>query len=213
MGDFYTDPQGRVRPIRGKGAGVFVTGAVLAGVVVAGGGGAAGGGAASSAAGRVVSAKPAARQGQRGEAWRRMRFRTVRNAVREHVECAVHSYGDVREFLLHTPCRSLTRELLVIADGRGGTIVVATYWVRMWRTGDAERLQDLADTYGTGNITPIPAALIDVAELGFSGKYYDSRRARDLVVIAEAEQLTGQPNADVLDAVAEVAAQFPVPKR
>ena len=49
MPDIYTDPQGRVRPITGKGKGAVVAGALALGVFVAsgqaaslGGGGAAG---------------------------------------------------------------------------------------------------------------------------------------------------------------------------
>jgi hypothetical protein len=52
MPDFYTDPQGRVRPIRGKGKGAVVAGALALGRFVAGGQAASLGGGAAAGEGR-----------------------------------------------------------------------------------------------------------------------------------------------------------------
>ncbi|WP_235998652.1 hypothetical protein [Qaidamihabitans albus] len=216
--DFYRDKKGRLRVIPKKGA-TAVTAAALAGVVAfgtggLGAGGAAGGGAADTIAGqsiraKTVNGKSAARKGQRGEAWRRMGMRSVRHHAREAVDCVRHSFGQVQEFFIGTPCRSLRRELLAIADDRGNTIVVSIAWVRMYGSGDAARLRGLIDVHGTGDITPIGSQALGLGGIEFTGDHYGSRRSRSTVVIAEAEPATGAPDPALLDGVAEVAALFP----
>jgi hypothetical protein len=62
-----------------------------------------------------------------------------------------------RQVCLRTPCRSLERTLLVIADVDGYTAVVSIAWVRMGNASRAARLQQLVDTDGTGNISPSEA--------------------------------------------------------
>lgn len=138
-----------------------------------------------------------------------MGLRSVNNAVRRHVNCVVHSYGQVQQFFVTTPCRSLRRELLVVGDGQGNSMVVSIYWVRMRSVAGAIRLRDLADTPGTGNVSPLAGALLGLADIRFTGKHYDSRRSGALVVIAETEPVIGRPDDEVLNAAADLAVEFP----
>ncbi|HEY8371788.1 MAG TPA: hypothetical protein VIL00_03500 [Pseudonocardiaceae bacterium] len=227
---FYTD-NGTVRPITGRKGrgGAFVAAAVLAGAVAASGGGLGGGavatgGMADTAVGGVDSAvtrsirsrtsagRNAAQKGQHDEAWRRMGLgRTTARVVRRAATCAAHSFGQVQEFFLRTPCRSLQRALFAVPDTRGGTIAVAVAWVRMRKSRDAVRLRALVDTYGTGNVTPLAGTALGLSGVRFAGKYYDSRRDGSLVVIAEAAPAGGRPDPELMKGVAQVAAEFPPP--
>jgi hypothetical protein len=73
--------------------------------------------------------------------------------------------------------------------------------------GQEERLRTIADTYGTGNVSPIASAVLELAEVRYPGEFYDSRTDAERVVIAESAVLTGPPDPDML----EVAAQLPAP--
>jgi hypothetical protein len=101
--------------------------------------------------------------------------------------------------------------LVALGDGKGNTIVVSTAWVGMSTSGNAQQLKALADTDGTGNVSPLAGALVDAAGVTFTGRYYGSRRSGKLVVIAEAEPLSGTPDPGLLDGLAEVAVEFPRP--
>lgn len=221
------DPKFRYRPGRGsvpitpkKNSPVVVGAAmVFAAAAVVGGGVSAtvaAGGAVESVVGqsiqaRITSSSNAARRGQYREAWRRMGLRAISREINRELQCAVHSYGQVREFFLRTPCRSLQRTLLVITDADGDTAVVSIAWVRMGNASRAARLQQLVDTDGTGNVSPIASAVLEARGVQFTGEHYASRRTGSLVVIAEAAPDTGQPDAEVLDAAAQVAVVFPSP--
>jgi hypothetical protein len=192
--------------------------AVLIGVVL--GGGAIGGGLAtqSPATGQGTQAtrsvnggKQAARRGQRDQAWQRLGFRNTREALGPAVECAAHSYGQVQEFFVRTPCRELRRMLVLVTDDNGGSVVVSVAWVRMRGLRPARQLRELADEYGTGNVAPIGGAALELGDLRFTGRHYESRRQGSLVVIAEAEPVGGQPEPAMLDALTEVAVLFPPP--
>jgi hypothetical protein len=161
---------------------------------------------------RTTNSKNAARRGRYDEAWRRMGLRTVTREIKRDLECAVHSYGQVREFFLRTPCRSLQRTLLAVCDAQGNTVVVSVAWVRMRNTVSAERLKRLVDTDGTGNVSPIIASeVLSLRGVQFTGKHYASRRTGLLIVIVEAAPGSGQPDTEVLDGAAQVAAEFPPP--
>lgn len=226
MSDFFTDPQRRVRPIAGKsgkrGAGLVTAAALTVALGAFGGGTTGAGGAASvGTAGDVAAVRSlradtaksqrAARRGRATEAWRRIRVKQVRRAVREETRCARHSFGQVQRFFLRTPCRSLTRVLLVLADRDGNVMVVAVAWVRMRRTADARRFKRLEDTDGTGDISPIAGPALALRSLRFTGTHYDSRRDGRLVVVAEAEPVRGHPADPLLDAVTQVAVELPPP--
>lgn len=192
---------------------VLVTSAVGGGAVGGVGGTARAGSAAESVVGqsiqtRVTSSRNAARRGQYSQAWQRMGLRVVTRDNQQELECAAHSYGQVREFFRRTPCRSLQRTLLVVGDGQGNTTVVSIAWVRMRNAVTAQRLKRLVDTDGSGNIV---GAALEHHATRFTGKHYASRRAGSLVVIAEAAPGTGRPDPGVLDGAAKVAVMFPPP--
>ncbi|GGM51018.1 hypothetical protein GCM10012275_22370 [Longimycelium tulufanense] len=223
MPDFFTDPQGRVRPITGKSgkSGKVVAATVLA-VSVAAGGGALGGGAASiggateSAVAQGLRAKTAksrkaAHRGKHDEAWRHMGLRRIKRVARRELRCVPHSFGDTQKFFMQTPCRSLQRSLLAVSDAHDNIIAVSVAWVRMRNAGDATRLRGLVDTYGTGNITPIAGNALELQGIRFIGKHYDSRQDGALFVMAEATPVAGQPDPELMDAVAAVAMEFPPP--
>lgn len=220
MGGFFTRG-GKVRPITPRKGGVGVAAVVLAGAVAFGGGGL-GGGAASvggtvdaavgqSIKARSANAKSAARRGNTDEAWRRLGLKAGRKAVERALECVLHSYGQVQEFFVRSPCRSLERVLLAFGDGQGNTLVVSIAWVRMPSAGSAADLKQLADTDGTGNVSPIASEVLELHGVRFTGRHYSSRRARSLVVIAEAAPGGGMPDPDLLTVVAAVAAELPPP--
>lgn len=184
---------------------VFVAGAVAVGS------GGLGGGTAGSPGSGITSSKDAASKGNQGEAWRRMGLTAVKRAVRQHVNCVVHSFGQVREFFVHNPCRSLERALLAIGDGNGNIIAVSIAWVRMRTTDAAQSLKTLADTDGTGNVSPLGGELLGLSGVKFAGKFYESRRSGTLVVIAEATPGSGRPDPQIMDDAADIAALFPSP--
>jgi hypothetical protein len=199
-----------------KGTGVAAVATV--GVVAIAGGGGFGSGAASSVdsgAGSSLrsksSSKEAARKGQRDAAWQRMGLKIVKKAAKQELLCSTRSFGEIRQFFVHTPCRKLDRMLVAVGDGRGTSIAVTVSWVRMANSTDATKLKNLTDTDGTGNISPLAAAVLSVAEIRFDGHHYDSRQDGSLVVIAEAAPLTGHPGNQVLDDAADVADEFPAP--
>ncbi len=154
---------------------------------------------------KVSRGKSSARQGRHNEAWLRMGLRSLSRQIRNDRDCVAHSSGQVRKCLRLEPCTGLQRTLTTIVDDQGNAIVVSVAWVRMPDRVSARHFQRLADTLGTGNISPI------TSEVGvrFTGRHYVSRRSGSLVVIAEATTGSGQPAAAVLDAVADVAVEFP----
>ncbi|MCO1581808.1 hypothetical protein M8C13_39275 [Crossiella sp. SN42] len=213
----------------GKGGAVVVAAVAvvaLAGAAGAGGGlglggaggagGGSGGGAANSAASRNISArksegKKSAKSGKAEQAWQRLGTRQLRKEVRTAAECLSHSFGRVREFFAHTPCKSLDRALFSIGDGEGNVVVVSVVWVRFRSRGQAEDFRRLSDVHGSGDITPLAAELLELRDIRFTGRNYDAQPNGNAVVIAETETAAGSLSAEALDAVAEVAAQLPHP--
>ncbi|SDM82531.1 hypothetical protein [Allokutzneria albata] len=225
MTDFYTDAQGRVRPIRGKGKGGLVVGAVALGIVASSGGAiSVGGGATASEVGaaqagsspslqlraRKSEGQKAARRGDAAGAWQRMGLRQLRRTARQQAECVTASYGQVREFFARHRCKSLDRMLFPVADKTGNIAVVSVVWVGLVNSNDARKFQTLMDEHGTGDITPLGARLLDLANVTFTGLRYGSDRDGNTVTIAEAENAAGSRfDHDTLDAIAEVAAYLP----
>jgi hypothetical protein len=228
MVEFRTRPDGSRYPITPKkGAGAAVAAVMMGTAVAVGAGGVGGvavGGAVDSAVGnaankivgqavraRVNRAKLSARSGRRAEAWARMGLKLAKQEFDERFQCAIHSYGQVRQFFVNNPCESLNRELIAVADDGGNTFLVSVSWVEMPSSGKAEQLRAIADTYGTGNVSPIASAVLGVGDVRYTGEYYDSRIDAELVVIAESAVLTGLPDPDMLEGAAQVAAQLPPP--
>ena len=219
----FITKNGRVVPINGKGrrsGSAMVVAAVFAGAVAVGGAGGAatvGAGAQAGAAqsvnvGRAVrDGRRAAQRGDRDGAWRRLGFRNTRRTVQRAADCAVHSYGEVQEFFVRTPCRALDRMLFLVEDETGDLVVVSVAWVQMRGSRPARQLRALADEFGTGNVSPIGMAALELADVPFTGQYYESRRQGSMVVIAEAEPVRGLPDAAVLDGLTQVAVLLPRP--
>lgn len=181
------------------------------GFVGAGGAGFGGGsGASSILRAKTARGKADARTGNSARAWQRMGMRQLRRQADRATNCAARSYGDVRQFFARQPCRSLQRVLLMVGDG-DGMMVVSISWVRMPTVGTAERLKSLADVDGTGNVSPIGLPALTAGGIEFTGMHYASRRGGTLAVIAEVEPAKGRPDDRTMDAVAEVAAEFPPP--
>ncbi|MEU4801039.1 hypothetical protein [Actinosynnema sp. NPDC023587] len=226
MPGFFTDPQGRVRPIRGRGGGAAVAAGVLALGVYASGGAATGGGVAGEVAGEAAGAgggssssalrarrsegQKTARKGDPDGAWRSMRVRQVRRTARQWAGCQAVSYGEVREFFARTPCTSLERAAFALVDEAGNAAVVSVVWVGMAGAGDARSLKGVMDDHGSGDIRPLGAAALESADVEFTGLRYGSDQDGGTVTFAEAENLPGSGfDHDTLDALAEVAAFLP----
>ncbi|SMD21115.1 hypothetical protein SAMN05660733_06184 [Lentzea albidocapillata] len=225
--DFITK-NGRVIPITGRGKGKG-GGAVVAGVLALGvfassggaislGGGAAGGGSVNVGSGtssaqlraRKADGQKSARKGDVDGAWQRMGLRQLRRTGRQQAECLAASFGEVREFFTRTRCTSLERVLFAVGDGAGNTAVVSVAWVGMASASDARKFHTLMERYGSGDIYPLGASLLDLADIRFTGQRYGSDRDGKSVTIAEAENAGGSGfDHDTLDAIAEVAAYLP----
>lgn len=228
MVQIRTRPDGSKYPITPKkGAGAAVAAVMVGSAVALGAGGTGGvavGGAVDSAVGnatnrivgqavrtRVRQAKLSARAGRRAEALARMGLKQLQRKIDEQFQCAIHSYGQVRQFFAANPCESLKRELIAVIDEGGNTFLVSVSWVTMPTIAQADRLKTIVDTYGTGNVSPIASTVLGLADVTYTGKFYDSRIDAELVVIAESAVLSGGPDPDMLDGAAQVAAQLPAP--
>ncbi|GAB3006173.1 hypothetical protein [Saccharothrix stipae] len=232
MPDFFTDGQGRVRPITKKkgGIGVVVAG-VTAVAAFAGGGGAAGlggVGAAAPAAAEVGAGsvrlggssgqlrarksegqKAARREGPEG-AWQRMGLRQVKRTAKQQAECVAVSFGQVQQFFTTHRCTHLERVLFAVQDEAGNTAVVSVAWVGLTNAREAREFDSLMEIHGNGDITPLASALLELGHIEFTGLRYGSDRDGAAVTVAEAENAAGgQFDHDTLDAIAEVAAYLP----
>nr|WP_042194198.1 hypothetical protein [Kibdelosporangium sp. MJ126-NF4]CEL21154.1 hypothetical protein [Kibdelosporangium sp. MJ126-NF4]CTQ96280.1 hypothetical protein [Kibdelosporangium sp. MJ126-NF4] len=178
--------------------------AVVAVVLVsvgAQGGPAIGGGSST----KPAATKPAARPPDQGGLTR------VKEVSRRATNCAANAHGAVKQFFTTKPCVSLRRAVFLLGDGKGNTVAVSVAWVDTASAGDASELRKLADANGTGNVTPLPAALVGAGSVRFTGANYESRTAGKLVVIAQAEGLKGRRDRAFLKGAAETAARFPPP--
>jgi hypothetical protein len=86
---------------------------------------------------------------------------------------------------------------------------VSVAWVGFRNRRDAGEFKKLIDVHGTGDITPLGTALLDLADIRFTGLHYQSRPDGTTVVIAEAETASGQVSGETLDAVADMASWLP----
>ncbi|MEV8440703.1 hypothetical protein AB0425_25250 [Actinosynnema sp. NPDC051121] len=231
MTEFYTDERGRVRPITKKkgGVGVVVAGvaAVAAfagggGVVGLGGAGAVGpaaevgvgsvrlGGSSGQLRARKSEGRKAARREGPEGAWRRMGLRQVRRTAKQQAECVAASFGQVRQFFTTHSCTHLERVLFAVADEAGNTAVVSVAWVGLANARDAREFDSLMEVHGSGDITPLAGALLELGDVEFTGLRYGSDRDGAAITVAEAENAAGgQFDHETLDAIAEVAAYLP----
>lgn len=200
-----------------------VVAATAALVVAAGSGGAFGGSVASSVgtttestlmrnlSTKKANARNAARRGDITTAWRRLGLRSLKNDAERYVSCVTNSVGQVREFLIRTPCRRLDRLLLAVADGDRNVAVVAVSWVELRGRANARRFQRLYDTHGTGYVKPMGGAALAIADVHLTGRHYASRLAGPVTVTAEAEPVAGRFDDQLLEAIAEIAIWSPRP--
>jgi hypothetical protein len=209
-------------PGKGNGAKTLVAAAAFTLVVVGGTTGAISLGGTSGSGGTTNSASPdlntrtnegkkSAKNGKADEAWSRMGLRTLKRAIKRDIKCVAASTDRVREFFLRTPCTSLDRILFAVGDGRGNSAVISIAWVGFRNRGDGDAFERVEKVQGSGDISPLGGALIDLAHIRFTGRHFQSRRDGNTIVIAETESAAGRVNDDVLDALADVAAWLPRP--
>jgi hypothetical protein len=160
---------------------------------------------------RKADGKKSARNGNWEDAVRRLGMRSLKKTIRTGTQCASSSFGQVREFLIRTPCRSLDRMLFAAGDDRGNVFLVSVAWVGFSSRSKAVDFKDLNDIHGTGDITPLGGSLLEMKDVRFTGHHYNSRRDGNTIVVAEAESANGIVPDDVLDAAAEVAVFLPRP--
>ncbi|MET0134745.1 MAG: hypothetical protein ABW215_14280 [Kibdelosporangium sp.] len=220
MGRRIGGADGGSDPGSGGRTGLAVAAVVLTGLAATGGGVSLGaatpGGAGSSVAGPDISARKAAskksaRAGKPDEAWNRLGMRSLRKTKRTSARCVANSFGEIREFFIRTPCRSLDRMLFGIGDEQGNVVIVSVAWTGFASRDQARDFEDLNEVHGTGDIVPLAGALLDMADVSFTGHHYQSRQDGSTVVTAETEAAAGRIPDDVLDTVAEVAVLLPRP--
>jgi hypothetical protein len=171
----------------------LIAAAALVGVVAAGAGG-------------------LAAPGDPDEMWRDTGLRVVDRAARADDECVSHSFGQVRELLTATPCVALDRVLFTVTDDEGGTAVVLVAWIEFRDRDEAREFKRVEDIHGTGDITPLAGALLQVEDVPFTALNYDSDVLDGLtVVVAEAENVAGGFTAEYLDDIAGIAVRTPRP--
>lgn len=215
MVGFYRK-DGKTRPLTPKKGRTVVTATVIAGILAASGaeidGVSSTGESADSTITKEINprtSKNAARHGKQDEAWRRIGLRRIRSTVHRELRCGLHSYGQVQQFFLRTPCRSLRRMLAVVGDAHGNTVVISIAWVRMPTSTTAKQLKRLVDTDGAGNVFPLGSELLGLRGVWFTGQHHASRQSGSLVVITESASAVGRPNPRLLDDVARIAVEFP----
>lgn len=157
----------------------------------------------------LAASQQAARQGDFATAAARLGLRAGPSSRRRDTNCAAHATGQVRQYLRRNPCRYVDRLLFTIRDSRGGTMAVAVAWVTFRTPAQARGFKQIDDTWGTGQIVPLPGAAAGIPDVRLSGQHYRSRRNGALAVAAEAEPVTGQQSDRLLDQVAGVAVLLP----
>jgi hypothetical protein len=212
------DPDGKWK--KGKlTAGVLAVGTVsafaMSGGVAGSGGGAGAGGAAAESAGlpsnftaRVNKGKKSARKGKPDEAWRDLNLRKLKDQAKNALDCAVNSYGQVTDFFLRNPCKSLDRQLVTLADTAGNTFVVSVSWVRMRAKGDVGDMERLIDTDGTGSVAPLGFSVLKSQGVRFTGEPFRSESKGDLLVVAEGAVVSGKPHPALVEAAVEIAVEL-----
>ncbi|GAA1267325.1 hypothetical protein GCM10009634_08280 [Saccharothrix xinjiangensis] len=203
------------------GGGVALVAAVL--VVLAGAGGA-GGAALNSGAGGaggvapVTSigvlkwdAKRSARGGDAEGAMRHLGVRVEKQALKQEPSCLENSFGQVKDFFARHPCTALDRLLLAVGDGAGNASVVSVAWVTFPGRNQARQFDRVIGAPGSGDVRPLSTTLTGMAEVSFTAAHYWSEIRDTTIAIAEAEPAAGSVDPELLDALAEVAAQLPRP--
>ncbi|MEV0679376.1 hypothetical protein AB0I60_22920 [Actinosynnema sp. NPDC050436] len=145
------------------------------------------------------------------EAWRDLGLTVVDQTSRTDQDCVAHSFGQVHDLLAAAPCRSLSRALFTLADGKGSLVAVSVAWVEFVERDVAKEFKRVEDIYATGDITPLPASLLRLDEITFTAHHYDSELFNTTVVVAEAENVTGAASPEFLRQITQVAVLTPRP--
>lgn len=202
--------------------------AVVVGLLVAVGGGSIGAGSlAGGTAAEVAEASGplnASRGGTRGtredlrrdrtreDSFRkRLRVKRFRERVDRNASCAAHAFGQVREFFLRRPCKSLDRLIAFLADADGNEVALSVVWVRMPSTKRAGEFKSLQDIHGSGDIRPLAATVLGAKDIKFDGTHYGSDQDGALVTFAETTAIRGTPGDKWLRDIATLAALLPAP--
>ncbi len=179
------------------------------------GGGTGGAGTAAPAvdalAGQFAASRTAMLRGETTAAWSQLGMRAAPGNVRRRdTNCAAHAYGQVGRYLRRVPCQWVDRLLFTVDDKGGNTIAIAVAWVRFGTPAQAAEFKRIDDTWGTGQVRPLPGAALGLPEIRLSGQHYASRQVGALVVVAEAEEAaSGQLSDPFLDNIAQVAVLLP----
>ncbi|MFD2474897.1 hypothetical protein [Amycolatopsis silviterrae] len=230
---YRTLDDGTVIPINeGGGAKVFVAGVAI--VAAVGGGTAAGvGGAASVGSGaaealpgnlagdvadslpgrslktRKAEAKKSAQRGRKDETFSRFKLKQLKQAAKHEIDCLLNSTDRVREYLAQHRCTSLDRNLFAVGDGHGNAAVISVARVGFPKKSDAEGCEKVEEVQGSGDIKPLAATLLRLADVTFSGHHFQSKVDGKTMVVAETETVAGHLDSDTLDALADVSVLFP----
>lgn len=162
-------------------------------------------------AAQFAASREAMLRGEATVAWSRLGMRAAPgNTGRRDTDCGAHAFGQVGQYLRRVPCRWMDRLLFTVDDKGGNTIAIAVAWVRFGTPAQAAEFKRIDDTWGTGQIRPLPGAPLGLADIRLSGQHYASRQAGSLVVVAEAEEAAaGQLSDSFLDNLAHVAVLLP----
>jgi hypothetical protein len=136
-------------------------------------------------------------------------LKEIKQKIKDDLQCAVQSYGQVLRFFLRNPCEKLDQLLFVVVDRQGDSIVGSVAWIQFSSDSTATQFLELEDTYGSGDVTPFATEALGLAGFHFTGKHYKSRQDGSLVVIAEADPLCGRASNNLLLEVATVADVLP----
>jgi hypothetical protein len=161
-------------------------------------------------AARLAASKNAARRGDIPAAAAQLGMTAGPRGQRHNVNCAAFATGQVRQFLLRTPCRGMDRLLFTIRDARGGTIAVAVAWVDFTSPAQATAFRQVDDTPGAGQINPLPGSVAGIPNVHLTGRHHRSRQVGATAVSADAEPVaSGQQTDALLDEIAGIAVLLP----
>jgi len=203
---------------KGKGAGtILVAGALALALASADNDGPATSGTGTqqqvvtnSYAARLAASKAAARRGDIAAAAQQMGLTAGPRGQSHNVNCAAFATGQVRQFLLRTPCRGMDRLLFTVRNSQGGTIAVAVAWVDFAKPGQATAFRRVDDTPGAGEIKPLPGSVAGIQDVHLTGEHHRSRQVGATAVSADAEPVgSGQQTDALLDEIAGIAVLLP----
>lgn len=136
-------------------------------------------------------------------------------AARNDADCAANAYGQVAEFFVTTPCDGLTRALFTATVDEAPAVVSVSV-VTMPDETSAAALQVLADTSGTGNVSDLLRAgvQIDGGPSELVAAAYDSELSGTQVRIVEVAWVDAATDGDEarLEAAAADALLLEVPE-